>query len=233
MGNDNFVEEMQEVKRRHNEGIDTFVADVSKPRRKIGGEIDEEELRRRDELYKDYNQTETQHDKILEEKHPDAKDYRTLRDFFNTLEHYANSSAMFYSFVGKGENTEYWKPELCIRRNTIYPNDGQRYYDFLREMYIKEYDPYLDAGSWIIDTRSEEFFNAIVKLEGVEGIHVSNIDFPAGHERPIWVMHNGYDHFSATIYLDNLKQFEIVKAVIDAFVEPLERRETKKQEVEK
>lgn len=187
-----------------------------------------EELEKYDRMYGDFNQDETRICKILEErKHPNAGEYRTLRNFFDTLKHYANSGARFYSFEDHGECTEYWAPKLRVRyTGGIFPCHGQRYYDLLRESPVQELGPYLDAGSWIVQTRNEKFFNAIEELEGAEGIHVSYKDVPAGHKRAFTMRpHNAYNYFSATVFLDNLKQFEIVKAVIDRFVEPLRKEE--------
>lgn len=190
-----------------------------------GVEMDIKALEKRDKLYHDYNQTENLTSKILEERgHPNAEEYRALRNFFDQLRHFANSEARFYSFEDDGENTEYWASELHIRA-TIHPCDGGRWDTFIREINIEDFRPYLNAGSWIISTRNEEFFNAIEKLEGVESIHVSYKGVPAGHKRA-WEMqmrsYHPQDHFTARVFLDNLKQFEAVKAVVDKFVKPLE-----------
>lgn len=187
--------------------------------------MDIKALEKHDKMYHDYNQTENETSKILAERgHPNAEEYRALRNFFDQLRHFANSEARFYSFEDDGENTEYWAPELHIRA-TIHPCDGERWLAFLREMNIAEFEPYITVGSWIISTRNEEFFNAIEKLEGVEGSHVSYKDVPAGHKRASELEmrpHNAHDYFTARIFLDNLKQFEAVKAVVDKFVKPLE-----------
>ena len=89
-------------------------------------------LQEYDERYKDYNQTETEYNKILEAKeNPDAKEYRELRDFFDTLKHFANSGARYYSFEHDNENTQYWTPELCIRHLLMYPSDDG-YIEYLK-----------------------------------------------------------------------------------------------------
>jgi len=178
-------------------------------------------LQEYDERYQDYNQTEREDSRILKAKgHPNAKEYRALRDFFDTLKHFANSGARFYSFVSDDENTQYWAPELSIRRLLLYPSDDG-YIEYLKGLDISQSDTYLDAGSWTIDTQNEEFFNAIEALQGKAGINVSYKDVPAGHKRATWIhLHNAYNHFSATIYLDTKEQFDIVKAVIDRFVTP-------------
>lgn len=143
--------------------------------------MDIKALEKRDKLYHDYNQTENRTSKILEERgHPNAEEYRVLRNFFDQLRHFANSEARFYSFEDDGENTEYWDPELQVRHLTIFPCDGERYYELLREINIAEFEPYLLGGSWIVSTRNEEFFNAIEKLGGVEGIRAGRAQAGGG-----------------------------------------------------
>lgn len=215
--------------------------------------MDEAALDRFDRMYRYFNQTERESCRILEARgHPNAGEHRELRDFYDSLRHCANSNARFYSFQNEGENTEYWAPELHVRNTRgIHPCDGQAYVDLLNRINFggslsqrvcqklghgdvitgAEADPYLTAGSWIISTRNEKFFNAIERLEGRAGIHVCHKDVPRGHRRASEMRpHNGYDHFTARIFLDDLEQFRIVKRVVDLFVTPLERR-VKPQEI--
>lgn len=184
-------------------------------------------------IYCDYNQKERESDKILEKQgHPGAEEYRELRDFFDSLVHFANASARFYSFADENENTQYWAPELHIRRHVwdsgrpLFPRDGEKYLQALENIDVADHDPYLHGGSWLIKTRNEDFFNAIESLNGVEDITVTEKGVPKGHSR-ISVARTyprpTEGHFRARIYLDGVEQFRAVKKVIDRFVEPLSR----------
>jgi len=186
-----------------------------------------------DQMYRDYNQTEPTICQILKGRgHPNTLEYQILWCFFDSLQHFANSRARFYSFVDRGEYTQYWAPELCIRNATtrmIMLDSRERYFDILKNTPIQELDPCFDAGAWVIATRSEEFFNAIEQLDGTANILVSYKNVPCGHPRATHAEmqpHNGYDHFSATIFLDNLTQFRTVRQVINKFVIPLPRKGT-------
>lgn len=186
-----------------------------------------------DRMYCDYNQKERESDKILEEQsHPDAEGYRELRDFFDSLVHFANAGARFYSFENENENTQYWAPGLGIREHVrdsgypLLPCDGEEYLQALKKIDIAVHNPYFCGGNWLIRTQNEEFFNAVESLDGVKDITVTEKGVPKEHSR-ISVARTyprpteGY--FRARIYLNSIEQFRATKNVIDRFVEPLSR----------
>lgn len=135
-----------------------------------------EQLQQNHLRYCDFNQNERPDCRTMVMLgHPAAKKYTRMRKFFDQLRYACNASARYFSFKDVCEYSQYWAPELSLtwhpegalsRFGHVYPAHAKwdEYLAAAAAAKWKGTTPSLDAGSWIVRTRSRELRDALSEL---------------------------------------------------------------------
>jgi len=97
--------------------------------------------------------------------HPFAKEYGTLREFFDSLKFAANAGARFYTYEDQNNYSEYWAPQLSVTwqafgyrgfEGDVFPAQGERWQRYLEALkedhWPASQQPVLCGGDWLVVT---------------------------------------------------------------------------------